>query len=91
MLRHLFSPLWIIEWLGVFCLGAALAVSCAPQPQEAKNTDYYDHTVNYHPTAEDIAAAKAQWRQDEGEFQPNLTPETERYLKQKVAEMRGVK
>ncbi|MBE2898114.1 hypothetical protein KRX11_10110 [Pasteurellaceae bacterium TAE3-ERU1] len=87
MLRQLFSPLWVIEWIALFCLAAALAVSCAPQPQEAKDTDYYNHTVSYVPTTDDLAQASEIWNEEEGELQSDLTPEVEVYLRQKVAEM----
>lgn len=87
MLRQYFPPITIFGCVFIFLLCVALAVSCAPQPQEAKNTDYYNHTVSYVPTADDIAQAKAIWNEGEGELQSDLTPEVELYLRQKVAEM----
>ncbi|MBV7389007.1 hypothetical protein KRX11_10240 [Pasteurellaceae bacterium TAE3-ERU1] len=82
-----FEKINIFHTLFVVAVTTACCTQCTPQPQEAKDTDYYNHTVSYEPTADDMAQARAIWNKEEGELQSDLTPEVELYLRQKVADM----
>ena len=79
-----FEKVNVFHLLAIISITLACCTRCAPdiQPVERHSTP-----VEFRPSLDDIAMAKAQWRQEEGEFQPNLTPETELYLRQKMAEM----
>ena len=48
-------------------------------------TDYNDNGISEHISAEAIAKAKAEWIEENGEWQPNLDADTEKYLRKTTA------
>lgn len=69
-----------------------LGVSCQPAytAQYDKDTDYYDHTLNLENelTEEQLAWeewAKAEWKQEHGEFQTPLTSAHEAEIRERLA------
>lgn len=48
-------------------------------------TDYNDNGISEQISAEAIAKAKAQWIEENGEWQPNLDARTEKYLRKTTA------
>lgn len=44
-------------------------------------TDYSDNEISEQISAETVAKAKAQWIKDNGEWQPNLDADIEKYLR----------
>lgn len=69
----------------------AFALSCTAlfwlNPANATEyaTDYNDVEVSEQISAETIAKAKAQWIEENGEWQPNLDARTEKYLRKTTA------
>lgn len=55
-----------------------------PQPIQY-DTDYNDNVISEQISAEAIAKAKAEWREENGEWQPNLDADTEKYLRKTTA------
>lgn len=48
-------------------------------------TDYNDNVISEQISAEAIAKAKAEWIEENGEWQPNLDADTEKYLRKTTA------
>ena len=48
-------------------------------------TDYNDNGISEQISAEAIAKAKAEWIEENGEWQPNLDANTEKYLRKTTA------
>lgn len=48
-------------------------------------TDYNDNGISEQISAEAIAKAKAEWIEENGEWQPNLDADTEKYLRKTTA------
>nr|DAS93833.1 MAG TPA: foot protein [Caudoviricetes sp.] len=48
-------------------------------------TDYNDNRISEQISAEAIAKAKAEWIEENGEWQPNLDADTEKYLRKTTA------
>lgn len=73
----------------------AFALSCTAlfwlNPANATEyaTDYNDVEVSEQISAETIAKAKAQWIEENGEWQPNLTTESRVYLEQETARLQA--
>lgn len=69
----------------------AFALSCTvlfwlnPANAAEYTTDYNDNGISEQISAEAIAKAKAEWIQENGEWQPNLDADTEKYLRKNTA------
>ena len=48
-------------------------------------TDYSDNEISEQISAETVAEAKAEWIEENGEWQPNLDADTEKYLRKTTA------
>lgn len=48
-------------------------------------TDYNDNGISEQISAEAIAKAKAEWNEENGEWQPNLDADTEKFLRKTTA------
>lgn len=48
-------------------------------------TDYNDNGISEQISAEAIAKEKAEWIEENGEWQPNLDADTEKYLRKTTA------
>ena len=48
-------------------------------------TDYNDNGISEQISAEAIAKTKAEWIEENGEWQPNLDADTEKYLRKTTA------
>lgn len=82
----------------VFLTGAAITeayfnvaqTDATPQPPQYA-TDYNDNGISEQIQQEARAKAKAQWREENGIYQANLTPQVNadmyRYIEQKQAEI----
>lgn len=74
------------------CLFGAIIVSAVISlGAKANQTDWYDNTLSQQIKQEARAKAKAQWREENGIYQANLTPQVNadmyRYVEQKQAEI----
>ena len=74
------------------CLFGALIVSAVISlGAKANQTDWHDNTLSEQIQQEERAKAKAQWREENGIYQANLTPQVNadmyRYVEQKQAEI----
>ena len=82
----------ISSWL-CFILAAlaALAILYCFRPAYANPTDWHDDEVSRQIQADARAEARKIWREEHGDWQPNLTPMAEaelvRYTTQKQAEI----
>nr|DAT32019.1 MAG TPA: hypothetical protein [Caudoviricetes sp.] len=69
----------------------AFALSCTAlfwlNPANAAEyaTDYNDNGISEQISAEAIAKAKIEWSEENGEWQPNLDADTEKYLRKTTA------
>lgn len=76
----------------VFLTGAAITetyfnvaqTDATPQPPQYA-TDYNDNGISEQISAEAIAKAKIEWSEENGEWQPNLDADTEKYLRKTTA------
>lgn len=74
------------------CLFGAIIVSAVISiGAKANQTDWHDNTLSQQIQQEAQAKAKAQWREENGIYQANLTPQVNadmyRYIEQKQAEI----
>lgn len=74
------------------CLFGAIIVSAVISiGAKANQTDLHDNTLSEQIQQEERAKAKAQWREENGIYQANLTPQVNadmyRYVEQKQAEI----
>ena len=74
------------------CLFGAIIVSAVISiGAKANQTDLHDNTLSQQIQQEERAKAKAQWREENGIYQANLTPQVNadmyRYVEQKQAEI----
>jgi hypothetical protein len=74
------------------CLFGAIIVSAVISiGAKANQTDWHDNTLSEQIQQEERAKAKAQWREENGIYQANLTPQVNadmyRYFEQKQAEI----
>jgi len=74
------------------CLFGAIIVSAVISlGAKANQTDWYDNTLSQQIKQEARVKAKAQWREENGIYQANLTPQVNadmyRYVEQKQAEI----
>lgn len=74
------------------CLFGAIIVSAVISiGAKANQTDLHDNTLSQQIQQEAQAKAKAQWREENGIYQANLTPQVNadmyRYVEQKQAEI----
>lgn len=74
------------------CLFGAIIVSAVISiGAKANQTDWHDNTLSEQIQQEERAKAKAQWREENGIYQANLTPQVNadmyRYVEQKQAEI----
>ena len=74
------------------CLFGAIIVSAVISiGAKANQTDWHDNTLSEQIQQEARAKAKAQWREENGIYQANLTPQVNadmyRYVEQKQAEI----
>ena len=79
-------------WLAVgVLLFLAVMILIAFHPVYATNTDWHDDAVSRQIQAEARAEARKIWREERGDWQPNLTPAAEaelvRYTVQKQTDM----
>ena len=63
----------------------AVALMKLPERNAVTYTDYNDHLASEQISAEAIAKAKAEWIEENGEWQPNLDADTEKYLRKNTA------
>ena len=81
-----------IGWLAVGALlFLAVMILIAFHPAYATNTDWHDDAVSRQIQADARAEASKIWREERGDWQPNLTPTAEaelvRYTAQKQTEI----
>ena len=74
------------------CLFGAIIVSAVISiGAKANQTDWHDNTLSEQIQQEERAKAKAQWSEENGIYQANLTPQVNadmyRYVEQKQAEI----
>ena len=74
------------------CLFGAIIVSAVISlGAKANQTDWHNNTLSEQIQQEERAKAKAQWREENGIYQANLTPQVNadmyRYVEQKQAEI----
>ena len=74
------------------CLFGAIIVSAVISlGAKANQTDWHDNELSQQEEQEEQAKAKAQWREENGIYQANLTPQVNadmyRYVEQKQAEI----
>ena len=70
------------------CLFGAIIVSAVISlGAKANQTDWHNNTLSEQIQQEERAKAKAQWREENGIYQANLTPDMYRYVEQKQAEI----
>ena len=73
---------WIICAVITACVwGVALIGLSLSRPTLASDTDYNNNAVSEQISAK----AKAEWREENGEWQPNLDADTEKYLRKTTA------
>ena len=77
------------------CLFGAIIVSAVISiGAKANQTDWHDNTLSEQIQQEERAKAKAQWREENGIYQANLTPQVNadmyRYVEQKQAEINRI-
>ena len=77
----------VLGLIWMLYMSAALSI----KTQHTSATDYYNNDVSEQIQQEARAKAKAQWREENGIYQANLTPqgnaEMYRYVEQKQAEI----
>ena len=81
-------------WLAVgvlLFLAVMILIAFRPAYAHATNTDWHDDAVSRQIQADARAEARKIWREERGDWQPNLTPAAEaelvRYTAQKQAEI----
>lgn len=79
-------------WLAVGALLAlAVMILIAFRPAYANLTDWHNHEVSEQISRETRAEMRKLWREENGDWQPNLTPQAEQellyYTAQKQAEI----
>ena len=77
--------------IAVCILGATMVSAVISIGAKANQTDWHDNTLSEQIQQEERAKAKAQWREENGIYQANLTPQVNadmyRYVEQKQAEI----
>ena len=77
--------------IAVCILGATIVSAVISIDAKANQTDWHDNTLSEQIQQEERAKAKAQWREENGIYQANLTPQVNadmyRYVEQKQAEI----
>ena len=77
----------VLGLIWMLYMSAALSI----KTQHTSATDYYNNDVSEQIQQEARAKAKAQWREENGIYQANLTPQVNaemyRYVEQKQAEI----
>ena len=77
----------VLGLIWMLYMSAALSI----KTQHTSATDYYNNDVSEQIQQEARAKAKAQWREENGIYQANLTPQANadmyRYVEQKQAEI----
>ena len=77
--------------IAVCILGATMVSAVISIDAKANQTDWHDNTLSEQIQQEARAKAKAQWREENGIYQANLTPQVNadmyRYVEQKQAEI----
>lgn len=72
------------ECLALFALALLILFLFAPKAKAEYATDYHNHELSEQISQEWREQAKREWIAEYGEFQPNLTEESENYLKQQT-------
>lgn len=80
---HFVVALAFLTGITTTYFNVAQADATQQSPQYA--TDYNDNGISEQISAEAIAKAKAQWLAENGEWQPNLDTDTEKYLRKTAA------
>lgn len=81
---------WIICAVITACVwGVALIGLSLSRPTLASDTDYNNNAVSEQISAEWEAKAKAEWIEEFGDAQPNLTTESRVYLEQETARLQA--
>lgn len=74
-----------------YLFGAIIVSAVISIGAKANQTDWHDNTLSEQIQQEARAKAKAQWREENGIYQANLTPQVNadmyRYVEQKQAEI----
>nr|DAJ35377.1 MAG TPA: hypothetical protein [Caudoviricetes sp.] len=63
----------------------AVALMTLPERNKVTYTDYNDHSASEQISVEWEVKAKAEWIEENGEWQPNLDADTEKYLRKTTA------
>ena len=81
---------WIVCAVITACVwGVALIGLSISRPTLAADTDYNNNAVSEQISAEWEARAKAEWIEEFGDAQPNLTTESRVYLEQETARLQA--
>ena len=81
---------WIVCAVITACVwGIALIGLSLSRPTLAADTDYNNNAVSEQISSEWEAKAKAEWIEEFGDAQPNLTTESRVYLKQETARLQA--
>ena len=81
---------WIICAVITACVwGVALIGLSLSRPTLASDTDYNNNAVSEQISAEWQRKAKAEWIEEFGDAQPNLTTESRVYLEQETARLQA--
>ena len=81
---------WIVCAVITACVwGVALIGLSLSRPTLAADTDYNNNAVSEQISAEWEAKAKAEWIEEFGDAQPNLTTESRVYLEQETARLQA--
>lgn len=75
----------ILGLIWMLYMSAALSI----KTQHTSATDYYNNGVSEQISAEWEAKAKAEWIEEFGDAQPNLTTESRVYLEQETARLQA--
>lgn len=77
---------WIVCAVITACVwGVALIGLSLSRPTLAADTDYNNNAVSEQISTDWERKAKAEWIEENGEWQPNLNADTEKYLRKTTA------
>lgn len=77
----------ILGLIWMLYMSATLSI----KTQHTSATDYYNNGVSEQISAEWQRKAKAEWIEEFGDAQPNLTTESRVYLEQETARLQGLR
>lgn len=73
-----------LECTALLALALLIVFLFAPNAKAEYATDYHNHELSEQISQEWREQAKREWIAEYGEFQPNLTEQSENYLKQQT-------